>query len=80
MREILRMPILGLKDDGTIVRSYWRWDEGATALRVTASARFIQEFVPNMARWVALSAIPSVEEGAVRMQGLHWSMAFPPDG
>jgi hypothetical protein len=80
MREILRMPILGLKDDGTIVRSYWRRDEGATALRVTASARFIQEFVPNMARWVKLGQIPSVDEGAVRMQGLRWSMAYPPDG
>lgn len=80
MREILRMPILGRMDDGTIVRSYWRWDDGAKTLRVAASARFIQEFVPNMARWVALGDIPSVDEGAVRMQGLRWSMAFPPDG
>lgn len=81
MREILRMPLLGRKDDGALVRSYWRWDDGATTVRVTAPVRFIQEFVPQkMARWVALGDIPSVEDGAVRIQGLRWSMAFPPDG
>jgi hypothetical protein len=34
---------------------------------------------PTWAR-VALGDIPNVDDGAVRMQGLHWSMAFPPDG
>ena len=80
MREIMRMPILGLMNDRRIVRSYWRWDDGATASRVTASVRFIQEFVPRMGPWLQKGKIQSVDEGAVRMEGLHWSMAFPPDG
>ena len=78
MREIMRMPILGRMDNGTIVRSYWRWGDAATTVRVTARARFIQKFVPKMVHWVG--DIPSVDEGAVRMEGLRWSMAFPPDG
>ena len=74
------MPILGRTDNGKIVRSYWRWDDGATTVQVTATARFVREFVPNIASWVALGDIPSVDEGAVRMEKLRWSMAFPPDG
>ena len=78
MRDILRMPILGLLNNGEIVRSYWRWGDAATTVRVTAWARFIQKFVPKMVHW--MGDIPSVDEGAVRMEGLRWAMAFPPDG
>jgi len=78
MRDILRMPILGLMSNGAIVRSYWRWGDAATTVRVTTRARFIQKFVPKMAHWTG--DIPSVDEGAVRMEGLRWAMEWPPDG
>jgi hypothetical protein len=78
MRDIMRMPILGLMDDGKIVRSYWRWGVAATTVRVTACAHIIQKFVPKMAHWG--QDIRNVDEGAVRMEGLRWAMEWPPDG
>src|SRR5262249_31984432 len=84
MRTILAMPILRHTSflSGTwFICSYWHWDDSAVAAApIDGTVEFKQVFIPGMEHWPDQGIIASVPDGACRLSGLRWSMAFPPIG
>jgi hypothetical protein len=82
IKTILDMPIVGRRQDGTLVCSYFELDfTGATITPVSSAHEFLDPFVPLMVGWPVLgSTLTSVPDGAIAVENVNWWIKQPPPG
>lgn len=78
VRKMLEMPVLGIKDDGVQVCSYWELDyANATVASTVSRHQVITKFRHGMEAWENMGRLRSAPDGAFALQAVRWRLATP---
>jgi hypothetical protein len=74
MRAVFELPVLGRREDGSLVTSYFGWDFADATVRAGAGAVGIHG---QLVAGLAPRRCPALPGGAFEVQGLLWRLSWP---
>jgi len=74
MRSVFALPVLGRRQDGTYVKSYFRWDYGAARVRAVRAAVSIEA---KLIEGVAPRTCMSLRSATFEVQRMEWRISWP---